>query len=228
MRRSRASCPSRHKAVLAKCARNGFNDLPSTAVQSLRQTRRSSGFTLLEILVAIAIIAILTGAALIALGGFGRQSDAQTTAEQLAALLRLAAEESALTGREIGLRVEDSQFSFLVLADNAWLPLDSDPLFRSRPLPDGLDIEIIMNGAPVQLLQPEDDDDDQDEETNNSADTTDAPADETEIQQVAPQIVVLSSGGLTPFEMRVSTLESPTAYVVRGDLIGTITVEAAP
>lgn len=186
--------------------------------------RHSTGFTLLEILVTIAIIAILTGAAIIALGGFGRQNDAQTTAEQLAALLRLAAEESLLTGREIGLRVEETQFSFLVLADNAWLPLDSDPLFRGRPLPEQLDIDIIMNGAPVQLVQPEDDEQTADE-AESSTSTSD---DETDNLQAPPQIVVLSSGGLTPFELRVTAVTDGTTYIVRGDLVGTITVEAAP
>lgn len=190
--------------------------------------RRSAGFTLLEILVAIAIIAILTGAALIALGGFGRQSDARTTAEQLAALLRLAAEESLLTGREIGLRVEEAQFSFLVLADNAWLPLDSDPLFRSRPLPDQVSIDIVMNGAPVQLLQPESDaEDPSDAETETESDEN-ASDGETDTLQAPPQIVLLSSGGLTPFELRVTSVTGKTTYVVRGDLVGTITVEAAP
>lgn len=192
----------------------------------MRRPRHAGGFTLLEILVAIAIIAILTGAALIVLGGFGRQNDTQTTAEQLAALLRLAAEESVLTGREIGLRVDDGQFSFLVLADNAWLPLDSDPLFRSRPLPEQLTVEIVMNGAPVELVHPEDEDSNDDADPDDGESEENAATGETDELQLPPQIVLLSSGGLTPFELYVRSPEiRAPAYVVRGDIVGAITVE---
>lgn len=176
---------------------------------------KTRGFTLLELLVVVTIIAVMTGAAVLALGRLGAGGDAETTARQVASLIQLAADEAVLSGREIGLHADAEAFRFLVYTGDAWLPLTDDGNFKPRELPEDVTLEISMNGAPLALEAAG--------ESDNAQ--NDARGSDDSSVQHTPQIVMLSSGELTPFTITVAARGEQTHYVINGSLTGTVTQE---
>ena len=80
-----------------------------------------SGFTLIEILVVLAIIGLLTGMAVLSAGA--ASSGVEREARRLSATLRLAADESRLQGRVLGLRFDSGGYSWHELvADDSRRP----------------------------------------------------------------------------------------------------------
>jgi len=67
------------------------------------------GFTLIEILVVLALIGLLTGMAVLSAGVSG--SGVEREARRLSAALRMAADESRLQGRVLGLRFDSQGYS---------------------------------------------------------------------------------------------------------------------
>ena len=77
---------------------------------------RSRGFTLIEIMLVIVIIGCAVGVVVLSIPGVGSsgERDLKSLSEQLAASIRMAAEQSVLEGRTIALQVDDSGYQFLV------------------------------------------------------------------------------------------------------------------
>lgn len=164
------------------------------------------GFTLLELLVVIVIVAVIVSLAVISLGdNAARRLDEE--ARRVRALLRLAADEAVLQGQEIGVVVNDDGYEFQVYDDRLrqWGRLESDRMFRPRKMPDGIRLELFLDDQALVLPQGDDEDDD------------DSP---TLPQQ--PQVLLLSSGEITPFELEIGMEQSRTAIVLRGNANGSI------
>lgn len=173
---------------------------------------RIRGFTLLEILVVMVLMAVLSAAAMTTLNYAFRGDDAETEARRIAALTALAAEEALLTGREYGLRIEDDALRFFIYDDDTrqWQPLDEDDTFRARPVPDTLDLDLVLEGQAVML-------------GGESADEADDAAEGAE----PPQLMFFSSGQITPFTLTVAE-DNGRAWIVTGDLLGRLEIEAPP
>jgi general secretion pathway protein H len=91
------------------------------------RTRRSAGFTLLELLIVVAIVALASAGVAVALRD-GTQVQLEREAERLVALLESARARSQVSGVPVQWRVTDSGFQFDGL-DPAQLPrqwLDAD------------------------------------------------------------------------------------------------------
>lgn len=155
------------------------------------------------------LMAVLTAAAMTTINYIVRDDDAKTEARRLAALIRLAAEEALLTGRELGLRIDADELRFYVFEDETgrWLVLDADDTFRPRAIPDHLDLDLVLEGQAVQLAAaaaPEDGEDD--------------------VIYSAPQLMFLSSGEATPFTLTVREPGAET-WVLEGDLLGRVELQ---
>ncbi len=174
---------------------------------------RMRGFTLLEILIVMVLIAILTAAAINIISFTVRDADAETEARRIAALGTLAAEEALLTGREYGLRIDEEALHFLLFDDvsGQWQPLTDDRIFHPRPIPETLSIELVLEGQDVKLG-----------ETASAEDT--GPEDAGEDVPEPPQLVFLSSGEITPFTLTVVDEDGET-WTVEGDLLGRMQIE---
>ena len=148
--------------------------------------QRSRGFTLIEILVVLALIALLTGMAVMSTGVVG--DPVTREARRLAATLRLAVDESRLQGRVLGLRLDSEGYSYLELvpgdpdADSglrfAWNSLTRKGALAPRAWPAPLELALTINGRPASTR------------VSNRAE--------------APQIVLLPGGEFTPFSLRLS------------------------
>src|SRR6058998_2804998 len=110
----------------------------------MMRARRSGGFTLIEILVVVAIIAVIVSLAGIQLirgpGDLVRQES-----EHLALLLRAAREEAILQGRVFAFGAGRESYRFLRLERNGRLKAAAgDDLFRPQRMPPGIVIEALQ------------------------------------------------------------------------------------
>ena len=163
---------------------------PSSASLN-RRARLQAGFTLLELLAVIFIIGIIVSFASLSVGQ-NTQRVVQDEAERIHALVRLASEEAVLQGRELGLEFNKHGYRFLVLSGEEWLPIEDDKMFRERELPEIIEFDLLLDG-----------------QVEANFDDKDNP----------PRVFILSSGELTPFELRLRA-DNGNEFVIQGSIDG--------
>jgi general secretion pathway protein H len=155
--------------------------------------RTSSGFTLLELLVVMVIVGILVSLLTLSVGLIGEDNTLRREAERLEALVQIAGEETMLHGFEMGLRFYRRAYEFSIYRDETdeWTLLVDDRLFRRRDIPEALELDLELEGRDV-LLEFE--------------------ADEN--REYRPQVFIMSSGDITPFNLRFREAFSSDGYQV--------------
>lgn len=130
---------------------------------------KQAGFTLIEIMIVVVIVAIITGAAVMS---FPRDTSdlLKEEADRVHALLSLSQDEAILQSRELALGFNQSGYTFFRLDNNAWSVYDDD-VFKARQLPADLLSQLYLEGIPIVLAK----------------------------KLVKPQVFILSSGEMTPF-----------------------------
>lgn len=123
-----------------------------------RDNPTQRGFSLLELVVVIAMMATLTGVILPRLNIGGDKNQIRDETLKLAELMRRASEESIFKTREIGIRFTDRDYQFLRLDGDArkgkWVAYDSQ-LFRKREWPERFEVEIELAGLGLELEDSE-------------------------------------------------------------------------
>jgi general secretion pathway protein H len=153
------------------------------------------GFTLLELLAVIVIIGIIVSFANLSIGQ-NTSRIVQDEAERLHGLIQLAGEEAVLQGRELALEFDRHRYQFLEFGSEGFKPVEEDQMFRERELPDAVEFELLLEGAPTKF----------DDKKN------------------LPKIYILSSGELTPFEMTLKTDEGEE-YSLSGQFNGKLALK---
>jgi len=156
------------------------------------QPARVQGFTLLEILVVVVIIGVMTSVFLISLQT-DRHDQVKEEAQRLAALLRLASQESLLGSKIIAVEVFVDGYRFLISDQDQWHEVE-DRLLSPHQLPDGLTLDIELEGA--------------------AATSANATADDV------PRIYLYPTGEKTPFIINVSAAEGDVRYSVSSGING--------
>ena len=107
--------------------------------------RRAGGFTLVELLVTLFVIALVAGIAVVRFGGSDRQEVVDREAMRLAQLLELAREEAVLAGEEWGFALTADDYRFLRLdeAGDRWVELEVRP-FQAREMPAGTTLRLAL------------------------------------------------------------------------------------
>jgi general secretion pathway protein H len=160
----------------------------------LRPQRR--GFTLIEILVIVVILAVLAGAVTLAIGGVGGERQLAREAEQLRALVSYACEQAERGGRDIGISLDTHGYQFNVSNRTEWEPAGSNEL-RPREWLGGAFPRLTRDGRQIQIAEKAPD---------------------------KPQLVCFASGELTPFRMDLALADLPHLYRLDGEMSGDVTL----
>lgn len=160
---------------------------------------RNRGFSLIELLVVMVIVGVLLGAVVLRMSSSADRA-LEEAARRSQALIRLACERAAVTGIDVGFSLIDDRWLFGYLRPQGWQPIAdaSSEELRPRELGDGLRHELRREGQRLEL-DPESD---------------------------RPQLVCLSSGELSPFELRLGLVDGAFRWRLRGRLDGQIDLEA--
>lgn len=112
--------------------------------------RRDAGFTLVEMLVVLAIIAVAAGAVSIGVGGVTRAPSVEAEARRLATRLQAASDDAMLGDRLVAFTVEEHGYGFATFgADGKLMPRTDDALGFHR-LPSGIVMTLSVR-PPVVL-----------------------------------------------------------------------------
>ncbi|HET7674447.1 MAG TPA: type II secretion system minor pseudopilin GspH [Gammaproteobacteria bacterium] len=182
-----------------------------------KQLRRERGLTLTEILVVLVIIAVVAGVAVLATTSFGGDPPQERSARRIAALIELASQNAVMEGREYGLEIKPHSYRFLRYDGATWQPVSDDPTFRERHVDDGVTLNLQLEGHPVVLPKPA-----TAMMAPGTASIVNSDSQTTDINTPRPDIVALSSGELTPFDLTVVGAKPDLSYHVRGHMNGKV------
>lgn len=178
--------------------------MPTSATGPSSRPRRhiaARGFTLIELLVVVVIVAVLAGAVALSVGT-GDSRRVENAARRAQALVELACERAALTGRGLAFAVTPDALRFGYLADDGrWVPVQDDPAdpLRRRTLGESLRLRIERDGRALAI----------DEEPTE------------------PQVACFGSGELTPFELAIGPAAGDAAWHLVGEHDGTLDLRRA-
>lgn len=181
----------------------------------MRNRFRHAGFTLIELLVVVTVIGIIVSIALLSLSVLGDDRQLRVEARRLGSLLAAAQDEALMQGREFGLEVMLDSYRFVEYDpyQSRWLELQTDDIFRSRQLPDGVEFDLLLEDKMILLSA--------DAQPVSDSDTSMRT---TSRKPYAPHIMIFSSGESTPFELRIVKRDLEQTVILEGDAIGTIDV----
>ncbi|HUL83620.1 MAG TPA: type II secretion system minor pseudopilin GspH [Gammaproteobacteria bacterium] len=182
-----------------------------TSVTGISTDSRSApsaerGFSLLELLVVVAIIGILVGAVVLSIGAVGPDREAEQEAERLRGLIDLLHEDSLMQSRDYGLLLTTGGYRFYVYdyKQLKWIQVAGDRLLDEHAVRKQLELGLALDGKDVELQK--------------KFETIDREKDPV------PQIFILSSGELTPFGLSVSRAGMTGHYALTGEIGGKVSV----
>lgn len=176
--------------------------------------RRQRGFTLLEIMVVMVIVAVLAAIATPNLfAAKSRGKDLEREASMLAARLRVAQDEAMLYGNEYGVvfSVEGYRFVRWDAKLSRFTEVGADQSWALRTFEDEVKVSAAADAGDPILVLPEP------EKTEDVA-AGEQPADDQPDWQ--PSVFVLSSGEVTPFTAVFSAKGAQEDLELRIDPLG--------
>ncbi len=126
------------------------------------RTATARGFTLIEVMVVMVIIAILVTAVSLSLKGDRVAEALGEEAKRLTALLNLAREEAVIRDRDLGLVLAEDGYLFVQHEDERageedaaaqYVQLTDDDMFRPRNLPPGTELRFEAQANPARAPQ---------------------------------------------------------------------------
>lgn len=166
---------------------------------------RSKGFTLVEILVVVVIMAVVISLTVLTVNSTGRDSQLDDESRRIEGLVGLLHERALLEGRDFGLRIEPTSYEFVMYDTriDRWMPFDQEHEFRKRELPKGVSFQLMLDSQ-VVVIKPVD--------HNLASDQAPTP----------PQVAIAASGEGTPFRLTLFRDATRAQATVNGDALGKV------
>jgi general secretion pathway protein H len=168
---------------------------------------RSKGFTLVEILVVLVIMAVVISVTVLSVSSTGRDSQLDEESRRIEGLVGLLHERALLEGRDFGLRIEPAAYEFVVYDTrrDRWMMLDQEREFRHRDLPKGITFQLQLDSQTVVIKA-----------VDRNLSGGDPPN---------PQVAIAASGEGTPFRLTLQRDATQAKASVDGDALGKISRE---
>ncbi len=190
-----------------------------------------AGFTLLELLLVMTIIAILAGVVVVGFGNVGEGRRVRAEAERLALAIEMGRSEALRRNAMWGLSVSDNSYDFKEYDHSngqwqsvEWRPFSihtvaEDITFAMQVRTDGVPFGDLANLALAQRQGEEQDQRWQDQRWQGEREEGERQEEEDDAPSV--DIVILPGGELTPFDVAVAGTDT-APWAVRSDGIQTV------
>jgi general secretion pathway protein H len=115
------------------------------------------GFTLIEVLVVVVIIAVMTAVAVFSLGVLGKDRGLETEGERLTDIIGAAIEQAGLEGQDFGLWVGSDRYQIMRLnaAAQTWESIPNDRLYELHRFAEGITAKLQIESKVVLLAEPD-------------------------------------------------------------------------
>jgi general secretion pathway protein H len=165
----------------------------------------SAGFTLLELLVVVAIVGLLAGAVTLSWRAIGNDQEMEQETGRLRGMIDLLHEEALMQTRDYGLMFTETGYRFYVFdyRELKWLEAQGDDLLEPHELRPRLSMVLLLDGREVPLVRD---------------------FDSQDIENPEPQVMLLSSGEVTPFQLEMSRDGVAGKFELEASLDGKISV----
>ncbi len=214
-------------------------------------SRKQQGFTLIEIMVVVVIIAIFAGITAISLRTESPQRVLKSEGKRLNQVLRIALDEAQIQAIQVGLLFDQEGYQFYSLQSRRWVPFANDKAMARHKWPDNITADLTLEGFAAFSENPEENinkgltdrlererlleeeasfngdgknNDDEDSQQNDN-NTNNKPK-KIKVAEKPPQIFILSSGEITPFSILLQFdhegMDHPVFLEFKGDYSGTI------
>jgi general secretion pathway protein H len=156
-------------------------------------------------MVVVAIIGIFVGAVVLSMGVVGSDRQVEQEALRLRSLLDLLREEALMQSRDFGVLFTETGYRFYVFdyQQLAWLQPTDDRLLKEHTLREPLNLSLTLEDRRLVL---------------------DPNFDARESEDPEPQVMILSSGELTPFEAAVYRDFTDGRFTLTAELDGTLEI----
>jgi general secretion pathway protein H len=181
---------------------------------------RQAGFTLLEVLLVALLMGLAASAVTLSISNAGPEQVLKKQAQRFMAATELVLDETVLSGRFVGIVVDDTQYQFVLYNEGKWVPIEQDKMLATQQLEPGISLDLMLDGMP--LMQEDEDDDSWFDEP-----FIDELSAEEKKKNPQPQILLFPSGEMTPFELRFITVDDRRQQIeslVVGDALGRLSL----
>jgi len=154
--------------------------------------RRQQAFTLWELLIVVAIVAITVSMLQFSMGLGDNDRDLKRVGKDLGKLFHLLSQEAVFESRNYAISVQNRGFIVLEYEEGNWVE-SSDSFFTRFSMAESQSSELVIEDKVIDISKKTIPD---------------------------PHILILSSGEMTPFEWRIRDELSQSGILLQGNLLG--------
>ena len=166
------------------------------------KAKKNKGFTLLEVLVVIALIGLIISAVQFNFSVKRPEDRLQQESYKFAELFESAANYGLLNNLELGLYIDKGTYRFLGYDGEKWSEIPEQDWLSTQELPEDVEFLLVLDDLPIEepllfdssVFKAED-------EEYLSFDRIEKAKQAEEDKILLPQVYILSGGDITPFSL---------------------------